>query len=78
VSFIVCVALCSVFCLAWCVNLCDICIFVCCLIVGPLPLGYNPSVAQLNNNNNMERHNLSVVGCVHFTHFVQLMRSMAA
>jgi hypothetical protein len=39
-----------VFCLAWCHFLCDVCIFVLCLNVIPLPPGKNPSAFQLNNN----------------------------
>jgi hypothetical protein len=34
------------------VLLCVICVFVCCLIVVPLPPGENPFAAQLNNNSN--------------------------
>jgi hypothetical protein len=41
----------------WCVLfelgviLCDMCIFVLCLIVVPLPQGKTPFAVQLNNNN---------------------------
>jgi hypothetical protein len=34
------------------IILCDICIFVLCLIVVPLPQGKNPFAVQLNSNNN--------------------------
>jgi type IV secretory pathway component VirB8 len=51
-SFIVCVALCAVFCLNVVFVLCDMCICVLCLIVVPLPPGKNPFVVQINNNNN--------------------------
>jgi hypothetical protein len=33
------------------------CIFVCCLIVVPLPPGKNPFVVQFNNNNNNNNSN---------------------
>jgi hypothetical protein len=52
--FIVCVDLCSVFCLIvvlFCV-MCVICVL--CLIVVPLPPGKNPFAVKTNNNNSIQ------------------------
>jgi hypothetical protein len=49
VSFVVCVDLCSVFCL---IVVCYFVLCVLCLIVVPLPPGKNAFAGKLNNNNN--------------------------
>jgi hypothetical protein len=53
VSFIVCAALCVVFCQRGMIF-CVICvIFVCCIIVVPLPQGKIPFAVQLKYSNNL-------------------------
>jgi hypothetical protein len=56
VSFIVCVALCAVFCLSVVCYLCDMCIFVCCVL-----LQYHPFEVQLNSNNNNNNNNEIII-----------------
>jgi hypothetical protein len=66
VSFIVCIALSAVFCLSVVCYFCEMCIFVLCLTVVPLPPGKNPFAVQLNNNNNNNfATNIACAGVVH-------------
>jgi hypothetical protein len=53
VSFMVCLALCAVFCLSVvCYFVLYVCFCVLCLILVPMPKGKKPFAVQLNNSNN--------------------------
>jgi hypothetical protein len=59
-SFIVCLDVRAVFFLHD-VLFCVICVFVCYLIIGPLPLGKNPFAINNNYNNNNNKYPYTVL-----------------